>query len=121
MNERDFLFFPDASVIKAQESITCVAENKYGKDAEDKVDCDNGDAHGECIAVWDKHDENAEQSVGDVYDNSVICLDYEALEIYGIAFALELIFVEACKSSKLGNLILPRLYLQLVVEILFLL
>ena len=33
-----FLFFPDASVIEAQESIACVAENKYGKDAEDKVD-----------------------------------------------------------------------------------
>ncbi len=40
--------------------------------------------------------------------NSVICFDYEALEIYGVAFAFELVLVEACKSSKLGDLILPR-------------
>ena len=100
--------FSDASIIEAQEGVACVAEDKHGKNAEDKVDGDDGYTHGGSIAVWDKHDENAEQGIGYVDYYSVICLDYEALEIYGVAFAFKFVFVKACKASELGNFILPR-------------
>ena len=105
------MLFADASIVEAQEGIACIAENEDGKDAEDKVDSDDRNTHGRGIAVWDKHDENAEKGIGYVDYYSVICLDYEALEIFGVALALELVFVEACEASKLGNLILPRFYL----------
>lgn len=75
------LFSADASVIEAQESIACVAEDKYGEDAENKIDYDHGNTDGWGVAEWDKYDENTEQGVCDVYYDSVIRLDYEALEI----------------------------------------
>ena len=113
------IFF-EASVIKPQKRVACVAQDCHGHKAQDKVDGENRYPYSGGAAKGYKQDKKSQNRVCYVNDYSVIRFDEKAAQVFVVAWAFQLVFVKACKTAPFGDFVLPELDLQLVIKISFL-
>ena len=92
-------------------------QNEYGKHTEDEIDRKNGNPDRRCGAEGNKCYYEAQKRIGKVYYYAVIGLNEKPFQIFTVTDAFKGVLVEACKAAKLGDVVLPDLYFQLVVKI----